>query len=304
MSKPFLRFEDGKVTIGSRDLMVKSANLSIAPKLQTERVYGDYDPSIAGARTEFVNFLPIASLAGSLDIEFLINAETFSSGNTNSISRLFEIAEGMSEGPINENLVGRYSFNNMYLRSFGFNVSPFNVVRAKASYDIYGSLSKSIPFRSSQTSKNFAHGLKSFGEMKASNVLSESAVQGQFEITNLDYTILVERKIHHHIRDNEHTSINTKADGALPFRVSVESIESEMSISSNEIIPSLNNRGDYQSSSSPYGIEDSSISAYLYSIEGSQIARFSCKGKIQSQSTSISEGSLSKGSITIREIIK
>ena len=40
MSKPFLRFEDGKVTIGSRDLMVKSANLSIAPKLQTERVYG------------------------------------------------------------------------------------------------------------------------------------------------------------------------------------------------------------------------------------------------------------------------
>ena len=68
MARPFLRFEDGKITLNNKDLMVNSASLSISPALQVERVYGDYDAQIAGARTEFVNFAPTQNLQGQLNI--------------------------------------------------------------------------------------------------------------------------------------------------------------------------------------------------------------------------------------------
>lgn len=303
MSTPFLRFEDGKVTIGSKDLLVRSANLSISPDLQVERVYGKLNKDLLGASTDFVKFAPTGGVRGQLEISFLINSDTFSEGNTNNISRLFEIAEGMSERPIHTNVVGRYAFNHMYLRSFGFTMSPFQLINATAKYDIYGSIEKTVDKRFVYTEKNFAHGLKSFGEMKASAV-SADTMAGRFEITNLSYSIMVDRKIHSHIRDNEHTSINTKATGALPYRVSVESIEAEMAIEANEMVDSLNSYGDYQYSNAAKGLDDSSINAYLYSLEGDQIAKFSCKGKIQSQSMSVSEGSHAKSNIIVRQIIK
>ena len=88
MSTPFLRFEDGKVTIGSRDLLVRSANLSISPSLQVERVYGELNKELLGASTDFVKFAPTAGIKGQLEINFLINSDTFSDENTNNISNL------------------------------------------------------------------------------------------------------------------------------------------------------------------------------------------------------------------------
>ena len=112
------------------------------------------------------------------------------------------------------------------------------------------------------------------------------------------------RKIHSHIRDNEHTSVNTRADGALPHRITAENIISEMTIESNEMIPNLNPYGDQQNLTTPFGIEDSTITAYLYGLTGEKIAKFSSKGKIQGQSLSVSEGDYSKGTITVREVVK
>ena len=59
MSDPFIRYEDGKVSLNGVDLMVKSADLSLAPSLSESRVYGEYDPNIVGARTEFAKFAPV-----------------------------------------------------------------------------------------------------------------------------------------------------------------------------------------------------------------------------------------------------
>jgi hypothetical protein len=148
MSKPFLRFEDGKISLGGKDLMVQSANLSITPTLEPERVYGDLDLSIVGAKTEFVNFAATAGLRGKLDISFVITAEFFKQNNIiNSIDRLFEIKDGMSEDPIDGNIVGRYLFDNMYLNNFNFSIAPFQVIQANASYDIYGTILKTADRR-------------------------------------------------------------------------------------------------------------------------------------------------------------
>ena len=305
MSKPFLRFEDGKISLGGKDLLVNSADLSIAPTLEPERVYGDYDASIAGAKTEFVNFSPMSNLRGSLKISFFISAETFAQGGTpNSIDRLFDIKEGMSELPINQNIVGRYSFDNMYLKSFDFQLEPFQTIKANATYDIFGSINRTIDRRFNVASMNFAHALKSFGEMKASGSTMDAATSKQFEIKSLSYNIVVDRKVHNTIRGAEHTSVNTSANGVVPARVTVEGIESEMSVQGNSIVPLLNSYGDRQAFASPDDIADSKIEAFLYDIDKNKIARFSSQGKIQTQSYSIGEGQYAKGSITIKEILK
>lgn len=305
MSKPFLRFEDGKISLGGKDLMVQSANLSMSPSLQPERVYGEFDINIVGSKTEFVNFAANAGIKGKLDISFVITAEFFKQNNTtNNIDRLFEIKDGMREDPIDGNIVGRYLFDNMYLTNFSFSISPFKVIQANASYDIYGTILKTIDRRFQELSIDPAHGLKSFGEIKASNTNMDTANKKQFEVSKLDYNIVVGRQVHNHIKDGEHTSINTTPNGVVPVRVSTENIEAEMNIESNDIIRNLNADGNYQPGTTNQSLQDSTIEAFLYSLQGEKIAKFACVGKVQSQSISISEGSHARGSISVKQIIK
>ena len=305
MSKPFLRFEDGKISLGGKDLMVQSANLSMSPSLQPERVYGEFDINIVGSKTEFVNFAANAGIKGKLDISFVITAEFFKQNNiTNNIDRLFEIKDGMREDPIDGNIVGRYLFDNMYLTNFSFSISPFKVIQANASYDIYGTILKTIDRRFQELSIDPAHGLKSFGEIKASNTNMDTANKKQFEVSKLDYNIVVGRKVHNHIKDGEHTSINTTPNGVVPVRDSTENIEAEMNIESNDIIRNLNADGNYQPGTTNQSLQDSTIEAFLYSLQGEKIAKFACVGKVQSQSISISEGSHARGSISVKQIIK
>ena len=229
----------------------------------------------------------------------------FKQNNTiNSIDRLFEIKDGMSEDPIDGNIVGRYLFDNMYLNNFNFSISPFQVIQANASYDIYGTILKTVDRRFQELSIDPAHGLKSFGEVKASNTNMDTANKKQFEVSKLNYNIIVGRKVHNHIKDGEHTSINTTANGVVPTRVSIENIEAEMNIESNDIVRNLNPDGNYQSGTTPEGLNDSPIQAFLYSLQGEKIANFSCSGKIHSQSISISESSHAMGSISVKQIIK
>tara|TARA_B110000305_G_scaffold165102_1_gene182579 strand:+ start:3915 stop:4832 length:918 start_codon:yes stop_codon:yes gene_type:complete len=305
MSKPFLRFEDGKVSLGGKDLMVNSAKLSMDPQLNIERVYGDFDADIVGAKTEFVNFCPNGDLKGQLDVTFFISADTFTEGGTpNTVGRMFEIKDGMSEQPVNRNIVGRYAFDNMFLKSFEFSISPFSVIEATASYDIFGTIRKVPSSRFTKLNVDFAHSMKSFGYMEASGSSSDSAVNSQFEITSLKYKILVDRKVHSSIRASENTSIGTRSDGVLPSRVSIANMESQMDIECNEIIPNLNSYGNQQLGSSSQGLQKSEIQAFLYDLSGNKIARFSTFGRVVQQSYSASEGQQSVASISVREVIK
>jgi hypothetical protein len=306
MARPFLRFEDGKITLNNKDLMVNSASLSIAPTLQPERVYGAFDSSIMGAKTELIKYAPTNNLKGQLNISFYISSDTIS---PNNIDRLFELADvadpsnnkrTISEEPINDNIVGRYSFDNMFLTSFSFEMSPFQLIRANATYDIYGTINKTIDRYFSKATVDFAHSMKSFGEIKISNQQSDE----ELKISSLRYNIQVERKTSNRIRENENTAINTYAGGALPHRVSVESIVSEVNIESSDMAENLNPYGDQQFSASPEDIPDSKVDIFLYSLDGYRMSRFSCKGKVHSQSMNISEGSHAKSSITIRETIR
>ena len=305
MSNKFLRFEDGKISLNGKELMVNSASLSIAQGLDIERVYGDYDSRINGARVEFVNFHPNNHIKGKLDISFYISADIIS---VNNVNRLFELAEigsanrakfKVDEQPLNNNIVGRYTFDNLYLNNFSFQLSPFSLIRANASYDIYGTIKKIPDSYFSEVDANFAHSLKSFSDIKISNELSSD----EFEMTSLNYEINVERKVNSRIRANESSTVKNSTSGALPFRVSCEKIESNVTIESNNMPDNLNEYGD----SSYFYSENTAKSVadiFLYSLSGDRIYRFQCSGKIMNQSLDISEGQHAKSKIAIKEVIK
>ena len=306
MAQPFLRFENGKISLNNKDLMVNSAQLSINPSLQEERVYGDYDASISGAKTEFINFAATSNLKGQLNISFYISSDVIS---PNSVDRLFELVDvanpdnnkkTISEAPIHGNIVGRYIFDNMYLTSFNFTMSPFQLIVANATYDIYGTISRISDRFFTKSEVDFAHALKSFGEIKISGQQSND----QLEVQSLSYNISVERKISNQIRVNETSSANVLAGGVVPSRVSVNSIVSEVSVKCNEMIENLNSYGDQQNLSSSDNIPDSSVDIYLYGLTGERISRFRCSGKIDSQSFNIQEGANASSSIKIRQVIR
>ena len=122
-----------------------------------------------------------------------------------------------------------------------------------------------------------------------------------FEITDLDYSINVERNKSALIRSNENTIINTRAEGAKYSRVSTNNMESIMQISSNELIDKLNPYGEFQDSTFVPG---SSICAYLYTINGAPLAKFNCEGKITNQSLDVKKDGMTAANITIKEILK
>jgi len=307
MSGAFLRFEDSAISLDGISLMVNSASLSIAPSMQVERVYGDLNFAIAGAKTEFINFRADNHLKGKLELTFYISAETL---GYNSIDRFFELAEvgsmdsmktKIDESPINNNIVGRYAFDNMFLTSFSFDLKPFSLIQAKASYDIYGTIKK-IPDRTQyykRVDPDFAHSLKSFGDV----MISGETTAEDFHVTSISYAINAERKTSNRIRGNEHSYIQSSTQGALPFRVSCEKIESSIDIEGNFIADSLNEYGDSQYINNN-NIPNSQVDVFLYSLYGNKVSRFRCSGKIINQSYDISEGSHAVGKISIKEVVR
>lgn len=305
MSESFFRFENTKIQIDGKDLMVTSANLSMETSLQSERVYGDYDAEIDGATTEFVTHSPNAGIRGTLEVQFLISAENFAQeGTPNNIDRFLEIKAGMSEKSINDNVVGPYEFDNIYLNNFGFQLVPFDLVKASARYSIYGSIYKDAAQRLAGASSNFAHAFKSFNDIKINSASSYGIFGNDFFAKKLQYQINVERKAQTNIANSESSLFSKSADGVVPKRLSVSRIESEMNIESNEIVPELNDRGDQQSSSIYSEKMQSTVTAYLFSMGGDRLASFSCSGRVSSQGFNVSEGQNGAAKISIKGVVK
>jgi hypothetical protein len=188
----------------------------------------------------------------------------------------------------------------MYLNSFSFEMRPFEMIVANASYDIYGTIYDYIDRYFSKTDVDFAHSMKSFGEVRVGNQVSDE----EFQIKSLKYNVSVKRKISNRIRENEQTAINTSASGATPSRVSIESISAEAIIDCNNMIPNLNSYGDQQLLSAVGYAQNSVVDVFMYSLGGERLSRFQCSGKIQNQNLSIAEGSHASNSLTIRQVIK
>jgi hypothetical protein len=298
MSSSFLRFENGKVSIAGKDILANSVSLTIEPSLNKERVFGIFDKNIVGSKVEFINFVPEGGLRGTLNLSFFISSGDFSE-DTNSMDKMFDIQNQMSEDPLNNNVVGPYSFDNMFLKSFSFSIKPFSVVEANVSYDIYGSIEKSISRKFVKSQVDFAHSLKSFGR-----VLISSQNYQDIEISSIEYNISVQRTVHNSIRSSENVAVDRTSSGVVPTRVSVREIEKQVNIKSNKLIDGLNVYGGQQLAGDPHLVSDSRVDIFLLNLNNEKIAKFYAEGKVNGQSLDIQESSVASSSFSINQVIR
>ena len=308
MSFQFLNFEDTHVKIGGKTMYATSASMQIKPQIGAERVYSGFDRETLTTQTKLHRQAALGPIEGSLDVTFYLTTNLFESLSPDSI---FDV-ENVDEKPIVNNRIGRYILGDLYLTKFGFKLKPFNVVEATASYFMSGTLERDRPsYRiplSEMEGFDPVHALRCFAVMSAGGVDMQtiddvSDSDYVFEITDLDYSINVERNKSALIRINENTIINTRPQGAKYNRVSVNNMESSMQISSNDLVDKLNPYGEYQYGNAPPGT-DSSIAAYLYTINGSRLAKFNCSGKITDQSLAVNKDGMTTANVTVKEIIR
>jgi len=310
MTTPLLRFEDGRVVLGGREVFVNSANLSLKTTLEKERVFGGTDSSIMGSKVEFAGYRPKNGVTGNLSISFYVSPSSMARDNLGAFLELAEIAmsggakDSVTENPINDNYVGRYSFDNAYLKTFSFEMKPFGLIMASANYDIYGTISDYPDKWLTKQDIDFGHAIKSFGSIKISGAETQSVFASGFEMLSLKYNILVNRKVSNRIRANENTQIATYAGGAVPMRVSSENIEAQAEIVGTELIDNLNSYGDQQRGSQSDNLEDSVFDIFMYSMHGIKIGHFSIAGKIVSQQMNISENSHAISRVQLQQVIK
>ena len=77
-----------------------------------------------------------------------------------------------------------------------------------------------------------------------------------------------------------------------------------MKITSNDLVDRLNPYGDHQVGTTPFGIEDASITAYLYSINGERLSKFKSTGKIEMQSLQVNKDGMTTANISVKQIIR
>lgn len=310
MSTPLLRFEDGRVVLGGKEIFASSASLSFKTTLEKERVFGGRDNSIMGSKVEFVGYRPRDGVTGTLSISFYVSASSMSDDNLNAFLELAKISisggsnNSIAETPINDNVVGRYSFDNAYLKSFGFDMKPFGLITAKASYDIYGTIFDSPDKWLTSRETDFGHAIKSFGSIKISGAETSSVFSSGFQMLGMNYNILVNRKVSNRIRANENTQIATYSGGAVPIRVSAENIEAQAEVIGTELIDNLNSYGDQQRGSQSDGLNDSVFDIFMYSMNGLKIGHFSIKGKVVNQQMNIAQQTHAISKIQIQQVIK
>jgi len=310
----FLNFESTTIELGGHKLFATDGTIDIKPNLGEGRVYGEFNPEICGTKTKMHRQAPLSPMEGTLNVNFYITKEFFDA--VLGLNELFDV-ENVSELPIKNNRIGRYVLGDLYLQSFRFSMTPFGVIKASAGYIMTGTMYRVRPSYQMTTGdiKEFdpAHALRSFALVKAGgrNLQDDDFLRSGgnaqdyvFEITSLEYNINVERRTSGLIRSNENSIINTKAEGATVSRVSVNNMYSDMKITSNDLVDRLNPYGDHQVGTTPFGIEDASITAYLYSINGERLSKFKSTGKIEMQSLQVNKDGMTTANISVKQIIR
>ena len=310
----FLNFESTTIELGGYKLFATDGTVDIKPSLGEGRVYGEFNEKIGGTKTKMHRQAPLAPMEGTLNVNFYITKEFFDA--VLGLDELFDV-ENVTELPIKNNRVGRYVLGDLYLQTFSFSMKPFGVIKASASYLMTGTMYRVRP--SYQMTVNDinefdpAHALRSFAlvtaggqDLQSQDFLRSGGNEQDyvFEITSLEYNINVERRKSALIRSNENSIINTRAEGATVSRVSVNNMYSEMKIASNDLVDKLNPYGDFQVSTTPFGIQDASVTAYLYSINGERLSKFKSTGKIVAQALQVNKDGMTTANISVKQIIR
>lgn len=310
----FISFRNCLVSVGSVQVFATSADLSIDTSLEKDVRFIDYDQGILGASINSPVMVPTEGVKGTLSIEFIISKQHFEydeTKNENTIATIFELNKQTSTQLEKIGRIGNYRFYNIALSRFGFSMKPFDLIRASAEYEIFGSIVQVSTSPETTDNINPAEGLKSFGDIKANGINLQDSSRFNIQLLSADYSVQAQRKYNFTIRANEHPVTQYTPGAIMPYRVSLSDLSIETSVESNKIIPAINEAGRMQHGFEGSDFSDIEIELNLFEAknesstnETGHLAKFGCVGQVTSQSLSASDGSYLTGDFTVKQVLK
>lgn len=335
----FTSFRNCLVELGGTQIYATSASLSMETALQRDVRIEGYSLETAGAKINSPRLVPTSGVNGTLQIDFLICDAQFNViDGKNNINKIFDLSPGMSPELAKVGRIGRYRFFNAGIKSFSFEMQPFSLIKASAEYEIFGSVvevaEKPLPVKSgcyingkldpSKTQEqcsdaggtwrygiNPAEGLKSFGTVHANGKNLATREEYDIQLTSARYSVTAKRDYNYTIRANEHPAAVFMPGAMMPYRVCLSTLEVNCEISSNKIMPNLNERGNIQASLEGLSTKEIEVQLNLFEARNfsdnetsNNLANFSCVGHVTNQNLRVSDGSYLQGSFNVMQVLK
>jgi hypothetical protein len=310
----FVSFRDCMVTIGAFQVYATSVSLDMQTSLTKDIRFDSFDIDQVGATVNNPTLTPTDGVKGTLSVDFVISKQHFiydEVNNRNTIASIFELNKQTSTALQQFGRVGEYRFFNAGLKSFSFSMRPFDLVRATAEYEIFGSIIQISKELDVIDNLNPAEGLKSFGDVVVDGINLQDKSRFNVQLLSAQYSVRADRKYNFSIRANEHPVANYVPGAIMPYRVSLSGLVIETRITSNKIIPAINETGKMQHG---FGGEDfSAVEVALQLFEAKDeagdgqsnlLAKFGCAGQVTQQSLSAQDGSYLNGNFTVRQVVK
>lgn len=310
----FVSFRDCLVTIGAFQVYATSVSLDMQTTLQKDVRLNGFDLERVGATVNDPALVPTDGVKGTLSVDFVVSKQHFSYDdvkNENTIASIFELNKQTSTELQQFGRVGSYRFFNAGLKGFSFSMKPFDLIRARAEYEIFGSIIQVSKELDVVDNINPAEGLKSFGDVSVDGINLQDGSRFNVQLLSAQYKVSANRAYNFTIRANEHPVANYVPGAIMPYRVSLSDMSIETQITSNKIIPAVNETGRMQHGFDGEDFSEIEIELQLFeakdeSADGQSdlLAKFGCVGQVTQQSLSAQQGSYLNGNFTVRQVIK
>lgn len=334
----FTSFNRCLIELGDQQIYATAANLRMAPSLKRDVRFDGFSLNKVGATVNDPTLVPTGPLKGSLSFDFIISEDHF-----NPIHTIFDISNSMTESSIVMGRIGNYRFWNAYLTSFSFTMEPFQLIRAQAEYEIFGTIHEIGDKKLAEVPDvNPAESLKSYGEISATGIdLQDENNKFDLRMLSAEYSAKATRRTTYSIRMNEGPASSLSGTGLLPYRSAISNIEINCNIKSNKIINYINHEGVVQMQHPAEVPEEIAVQLNLYGAkkenvythvndptkkideatylamsaadqgmytgparESMHIASFGCSGKVMSQGLSVSTGGYLSGEFSVSQIVR
>lgn len=247
------------------------------------------------------NYYANGGVRGTLDVDFYLDT-----GNLSSFFNITGILDPMTYPPTEQDdgfvgLLGDFSFDQAYLKSFSFSVSPNSISQASASFDVYGDLNKfdgASDFHESYLSNSYKN--KSIAHGQNTQLIGALKLDMEHPI-GFTYSISVDRVPRYDLPTGNQNAI----EGLTPSRVSRKSTKISMSIQGENLDPDMTFDNYFHGRGANLEVDLFDLSYNNFETDSNgYMHSFQCSGIVESNSISVNSAGYLDANISVSQHLR
>jgi hypothetical protein len=234
------------------------------------------------------------AIGGNMNVSFYVN-----SGNLPNFFNITGLSNPATYPPIDEERItgflGNFRFDNAYLKTFSFSLSPNSISRANASFEIYGTLTEDTSLIPNYYSSSL-YQQQSVPHGMGSEVVGTTD-HGISHLTNFSYNMQVNRLAKFPLGTGDRTS----SQGLIPTRVAKLNTTINMSLQGESINPNIfSDEFGGKRANITVNLKDLNYSNFEDNSQG-LMGTLKCSGVVSDQSLQMNNEGYLKGSLSIKQ---